>query len=807
MRIFCSVIILFLLSSALGAQAAGTRPALAKPYVVVPIIMDGIASEEAWIFPRDTARAFSIEAEPLFKVLQLQMKEEILVNLKKRVTAEGVISVRDLQASGVTVSFNEAALELRLNLPLKYRRSSEVDLNYFNDGGQRYLRPNQQSGYFNFRFNQSYQYGSDGIENKMLPLSGHVDFVENIHGFVFESMADYLEHDDHPWRRQDTRLRWDDEKRMIRYTLGDLTLTSRGFQMSPNMGGFSVVREFGIQPYRTLRPLSSTEIVIKRPSQVEVYVNGFMYSQMRLAPGVFNIRDFPLAIGQNNVKVKIRDDFGQEETYDFSVLFENSILTKGEQEFSYSAGSPWTESGADRAYQKDAVFANAFHRIGLSDELTVGVNYQNYLSQALTGIEASGITNWGYLSADVAYSAQTSDARGFAEKLRYRTLDRMAGVDMPVTLTLESENHDASFAPVSANTLTPSTFSRRYDGQLNFRPWAYWTLGLGGGYLEQKSAADQRTYRANIIIPFAGNCRVEFSYNKVVDNKVDDRGYVSFFWNESQGHYSASSFYDSQQKSTNVTLSKNNLYKYDDYRASVSVQNNQNSTQESLSAEYYTQPASLRLDHYSTQTSGVNSNVTTLGLNTGFAWVGNHGAFTQPVTDSFVLIAANSFPDGQELIVNPDGTRGEAQLGPRSSVVLKDETSYYKYLVNLDSTSLPPGYLLEKEFYGVQPTYRSGILIPLNFKHKMMVKGRLVKENGEVLSYAAGDVLDSQGRLVDNSFFTNKEGGFLIEGLEPGEYKIITDRPDLSSVTVQIKAGPESVINLGNITVKTGGDE
>ncbi|MCR3916737.1 hypothetical protein, partial [Klebsiella variicola] len=64
------------------------------------------------------------------------------------------------------------------------------------------------------------------------------------------------------------------------------------------MGGFSVVREFGIQPYRTLRPLSNTEIIIKRPSQVEVYVNGFMYSQMRLAPGVFNIRDFPLAIGQ-----------------------------------------------------------------------------------------------------------------------------------------------------------------------------------------------------------------------------------------------------------------------------------------------------------------------------------------------------------------------------------------------------------------------------------------------------------------------------------------------------------------------------
>ncbi|QDK36263.1 fimbria/pilus outer membrane usher protein [Bdellovibrio sp. NC01] len=785
--------------------AAGTRPPLAKPFVVVPIVLDGATSEEAWVFPRDTARAFSIEAAPLIQVLQLQMKEEILNNLKTHITPEGVLSLKDLQASGVGVEFDEAALELRLKLPLKYRRSNEVELYTNSDGTQKYIRPTQQSGYLNLRFNQSYQYGDD-VENKMLPLTGHVDFVENIHGLVFESMADYLEHEEHPWKRGDTRFRYDDEEKMIRYTAGDLTLMSRGFQLVPAMAGLSVVREFGIQPYRTLRPLSNTEIVIKRPSQVEVYVNGFMYSQMRLAPGIFNIREFPLALGQNNVKVKVRDDLGQEEVFDFSVLFENTILTKGEQEFSYSGGAPWTESGGDRAYEAHNVLTNMFHRVGVTDELTVGVNFQNYQSQALTGVEASGITSYGYLSADVGYSSHSSDVRGYAEKYRYRTLDRMGGKDMPATLTLEAENHDPDFAPVSANIFVPTNYLRRYDAQLNFRPWAYWTLGVGGGYLEQVNQPDQRMYRANIVIPFAVNCRLELSYNKVVDANNEDRGYVSFFWNELQGHYSASSFYDSGNKSTNVTFNKNNLYKYDDFRASVSVQNAKDSTQESLSAEYYTQPASYRLDHYSTQTGGLSSNITSVGINTGFAWVGTHGAFTQPISDSFVLVAANNFPDGQEMMINPNGEKGEAQLGPRSSAVLKDETAYYKYLVNMDSTSLPPGYLLEKEYYAVQPTYRSGILIPLNFKHKVMVKGRLINEKGEALQYAAGDVVDSQGRLVDNSFFTNKEGGFLIEGLEPGEYKIATDRPELSSVIIQVPAGKESLINLGTIKVKKGGE-
>ncbi len=806
MRILGSLLFSLVLWS-LTASAAGTRPPLAKPYLIAPIVLDGKAVEEAWIFPRESLRNFSVEAKPVVAALRLQMRDELLKNLEKLISPEGVFSLRDLQSSGLTVEFDESSLELRLNLPLKYRKTKDLDLNYVDDGKQKYLRPSQQSGYFNFRFNQSYQYGSGATTDSKLPLSGHVDFVENVNGFVFESMADYLEGQQYSWRRQDTRVRKDDEENMIRYTLGDLTLGTRGFQLSPLMAGLSVVREFSIQPYRTLRPLSNTEILIKRTSIVEIYVNGFLYSQMRLAAGVFNIRDFPLTLGQNNVKVKIRDDLGQEETFDFSVLFENSILVKGEQEFSYSAGYPWTESGADRAYSNSGILSNFFHRVGITDDLTVGLNYQNYLSQALTGIEISGITNWGYFSSDVAYGDQGQIIHGYAERLRYRTLDRMGGVDVPVVLTLETENRDPFFYPVNANGIMPSTFLRRYDAQANFRPGPYWTLGLGGGYLNQLGAPDQRLYRMNLVWPFNPNCRVEFSLNKVVSDVEDNRGFVSFYWNEPQGHFSASSFYDSQDKSVNLTVNRNNAYKYDDYRLMASVQNSEAMNTESFSAEYLAQPASVRLEQYSTQQAGNSSNTTSLGINTGFAWVGSHGAFTQPINDSFVLVEARNLPKNQELIINPSGEKGEAQLGPRNSVVIRDESGYYKYLLNFDSTSLPMGYLLDKEFYGVQPTYRSGILVSLNLKRKVMVKGRLLKSDGEVLSFAAGDVLNSEGQLVDNSFFTNKNGGFLIEGLEPGTYKIVTDRPELSSVTVTIQDTEGGVVNLGDIHITKGGQE
>ncbi|WP_373998675.1 carboxypeptidase regulatory-like domain-containing protein [Bdellovibrio bacteriovorus] len=800
MRFLFSILSLIIFLT-LPTFAQSARPALAKPYLVAPVVLDNQVIAQAWVFPRDDKRNFAVEAKPLLEGLQSQLKESLWLNLKNRVRPEGVVTLLDLEGVGLSIFFDEARLELKIDLPLKHRRGNDLDLNYAELSGRPYKRPDAHSGYLNLRMLQSFQYGAGTTEEK-LPLSSQVDLVESIKGFVFESSGEFLEGDNHPWKRQDTRIRRDDEDKMIRYTLGDLTLGSRGFQIAPNLAGLSVVREFSIQPYKTLRPLSNTEIVIKRPSLVEVYVNGFLYSQLRLAPGVFNIRDFPLAIGQNNVKVKIRDDFGQEEVYDFSVLFENTLLGKGVQEFSYAVGLPWTVSGADRAYDNTGAAATFFHRVGVTDELTLGLNFQNYLSQSLSGIEISGISRWGYLSFDGGYSSVAENKTGFAEKLRYRTLDRMLGRDVPVVLTLEAENRDPDFIPVSVFDIGLVSYVRRYDSQLNFRFLQNWFFGVGAGVMEVPLAEDERQYRSNLVVPVNNQTRVELSYSKIVGVTEEDRGLISLFWNEPQGKYSASAYYDSLQKTANLTVNRNNMHKYDDVRASASVQGSDGSESANLMAEYLAQPLSLRLEHFTTRQNSVDTNTTSLGLNTGIAWVGSHAAFTQPIFDSFVLVHSDLLPKDQELMINPNGEKGDAQLGPQHTTVLRDQSAYYKYTVNVDSTSLPVGYLLEKEYFNVQPTYRSGVLIDLNLKKKIMVRGRVVDQKGQPVAYVAGDILNAQDQLVDNTFFTNKNGGFLIEGLEPGKYKIVTDRPYLGPLIFEVTESPNNSLDLGSIVLK-----
>jgi len=790
------VLAFFLTALSSPTFAAGPRPALAKPYLVAPITIDNQNVGEAWVFPRDERKNFALEAAAILEALRPILAPDIYQRLENRKSVEKTLSLADLDSLGLSSTFSESTLELTIRVPLKSRQQNELSLNYSDVTKTKPLTPTQQSGYLNFRFNQAYS------DTKM-PLTGNLQFVENIQGFAFESGADYQEHDTHAWRRTDTRLIKDNEEQMLRYTLGDLNVPSRGFQSSPAMGGFAVTREFSIQPYRTARPVSQHEIQIKRPSLVEVYVNNQLYSQLRLPPGRFDVRDFPLISGQNNVRVKIKDDLGQEESFDFSLLFENTILNQDFHEFSYNFGAPWIDSGSDRAYENEKIFTSVFHRMGLTNYVTGGINFQNYLSQNLTGAELSFISDYGYVSIDGAYSQTQSTQSGGGQKIRYRTLDRMFNRDVRTVLTAEFEKQDRGFRGVSVIPSAINAMDQRYDLQINhdFR-WLY--AGMGAAYEKQYDTEAKRIYRGQVVIPFTPWMRFEVSYNKSYGATEEERTLLSFFWSERQGLSTVSSYYDSQAQTFNVSAIKNSLYDYDDYRLRADLTTAANNTRTlHASGEYLTQPATLRLDQFSTRNDLTDQSITTLGVNTGLAWVGSQWALTQPINDSFALISLNDLPPGQALKVNPYGDGAQAQLGPRKQTILRNLTAYYIQPINLDATSLPVGSLLKREYFAVKSTYRSGILIDGELSQKIAVRGCFLKEDGAPISYASGEIFNEQNQLVDNTLFTTQDGRFYVEGLEPGTYALILDGFLAYTIRVQ-KPNETPVMELGTIKLKRG---
>ncbi|WP_409479791.1 fimbria/pilus outer membrane usher protein [Pseudobdellovibrio sp. HCB154] len=793
------------------AQAAGPFPTMEKPYLVAPVVVDNAVREEAWVYPRENVetgeREVFVEAIPLFNLLEGKLNEDRLESLKKLVTPQGTLSLKTLQASGLSAQFDFNTLELAITIPLRYHETTDLQL-HKTSTKEKVLRPEPHSGYLNFRFNQSYHHEAD----EALPFTARTDLAENINGYVLESSADYQDRTDFKWRRQDTRLRKDDENRMIRYTLGDLSLSGQGLQQVPAIAGVSVVREFAIQPYRTLRPISATEVSIKRSSIISVYINGFLYTEIRVNPGVFNIRDFPLALGQNNVRIKVRDDLGQEEFYEFSMVFENSILAKGLSEFTYSAGMPWVSAAADRAYDNEHLFTHLYHRYGVTDSFTAGLNFQNFMDQALVGIEGSGVTGIGYLSAEFGRSSHPGRT-GFAQRYQYRSFNRIDGDLFPVTFKAEYENHNEDFSAVNTIGIFNPSFKNRYDAQVSYQPVNYLkslSLSFNGGRIENFTAANQSYYGANFVFHFWTTCRLELGYTKTFGQSPEDRGLLSFNWVEPRGLYSANAYYDTLNHTVNLAASRNNTYKYDDYRLAFSGQNSDAGNAVNAWGEYLTQPASVRLEQYSSDINGTKENITTVGLNTGVAWTGStlnghRMAFTQPIGDSFTLVRAENLPEGHAVKLNPIDSHGEAEVKNNRNVVVRDQTSYYNYNLNVDTTALPAGYPLDKEYYKVQPTYRSGVYVPLKFKQKVVIKGRLLDAQNNPLSYVAGDIVNAQGELVDNSFFTNKQGRFFIEGLEPGSYKIVTDRAELDSISVEVLKNENNTLDLKDVVVPISG--
>ncbi len=809
MKVFKSCIFFLMISCffSLVVWAEGNRPALSKPYLEAPVFVGGASSGSLWIFPRSSRSEFMVQAAPLMSLFDEMVEPTIVQGLKKKVRSEGVLSLTDLETHGMSVRFDEASLELFVDIPMKYRIPKELSVLEKERGKGFNLRPSLPSGYLNMRAAQGFTYGHD--LNDRQDFVGQLDFVENIQGYVFESGYDYLENHENAWRRQDTRIRYDNEEDMIRWTLGDLTLRSMGFQRSPSMAGLSLVREFSIKPYRTLRPLNKNEVIIKRPSIVEVYVNGFLLSQKRVAPGVFNIREFPLASGQTAVKIKVIDDLGQEELYDFSVLFENTLLNDDESEFSYSIGTPWQEVNRNRNYDSERWLFSFYHRYGVSNDITLGINYQMYDEQSLFGQEASTITPLGYLSLELGQSYSQYWGNGHAQKIRYRSLDNYDGIVRPVVFIAEMELRNGDFAPVQQDTFQPSLadYKRRWELQMNYRHLNRFYFNLGGEYQQRQALEDRKIYRANLTVPLSSRTRLEFALSRTEDENKDDRGMISFYWNDISGTLSSSAYFDTYKNTQNISFNRNNRSLYDDYRFNSSLSSSDDNQLAQVTGEYLWQPASVRLDHSSNFYSGRDQSTTSIGLNSGVAWVGSKFAFTQPINDSFILVAANNLPEGAEISINPNSIKDDAKIigGKRESVVLRNQISYYVSSLNVDSTQLPLGYLIDREFYQTQPTYKSGILINLDIQHKVMIRGRFVFKDGSPLKYAAGDIFNEKGELIDNTFFTSQSGAFVVEGLEPGVYIIKTSHPELAALKFVVTSSKEGVLNLGDIVVEGKG--
>jgi P pilus assembly protein, porin PapC len=105
---------------------------------------------------------------------------------------------------------------------------------------------------------------------------------------------------------------------------------------------------------------------------------------MVLDPGTHDIRAFPFSMGNNHVKIILKDFAGRTDTIDFSFQYNTTLLTKGYSRFSFNAGFPSPIVDERYRYNQDQPCFSLAYQRGISDKLTLDLYSEAFTSEVNT---------------------------------------------------------------------------------------------------------------------------------------------------------------------------------------------------------------------------------------------------------------------------------------------------------------------------------------------------------------------------------------------------------------------------------------
>jgi outer membrane usher protein len=410
-----------------AAETVFSKPPAARSYsLTVPLIVGSQFRSDIRVILSTNRDDLKLQAAPLLQELAPLLRPERLKQLGAAADAQGNLRLSALKEAGLDAMFDEQKLELRVAVPPELRPPSDIQIfgNRLPPGAASALKPSDLSAYLNLRTGLDYvERSANGQNEGIQPLHAGLDGAVNLHNVVVEGSAAYTEDGAVPLQRNEVRLVYDDPPRMLRYSLGDLSYPTAGFQSYQSLLGLTVARNFSLQPYRITQPLGQTSFFLKGPSKVEVLVNGQPVQTLQLPAGPQNLRDFQFANGANDVNLRITDDVGRIETLQLSYFFDYSLLAQGEQEFAYSLGLPSHVAEGGPEYEMRFPGFSAFHRVGLTDRLTAGLNLQGDDDGQMLGGNAVWATRYGTFQPDAAVSQVTGVGWDYSARLGYRYAD------------------------------------------------------------------------------------------------------------------------------------------------------------------------------------------------------------------------------------------------------------------------------------------------------------------------------------------------------------------------------------------------
>lgn len=600
--------------------------------------------------------------------------------------------------------------------------------------------------------------------------------------------------------RGDIRFYYDQHKVPVRYEFGDISAFSRGHLNSANAGGIGLSRSYrDLQPLTKITPSNSQEFYLKQSAEVKVVVNNNVIAKVRLAPGRYDLNDLPLTTGENDVRITATYVNGEQENFSFSTFYNSQLLEAGRSDFSLNLGYPSTFSNFEYDYQSN-LLATGFYEYGITDTFTGGINGLLYDGQYLLGLTAVYGSKFGNLSlratrskldeaightisVDSEHSIWGGSRYGIPNlRLSYEKSDNFTATPWLENRLFSSEENmavtytyffnDALDLNISArkNISSASNVSRNTTAQLNWRKRG-WRVSAEYRYQSQQNtqSTDEHSLYLNVSwtlfqpgkrtrtrLDFLGRSDTfRANYTKVNRNFLGDYGYGA----------------DLQRSPDIKTATLSGSYTGNYFRADMTSRIQDRETLGSSD------------DHR-------------INLSTSVAIADGKVGIGQNVRAPFVIVNTHPTLSDKDVRLNPT-PQGDflASAGSNIGGLVSLGTAFTDSGLAVDVQDAPLGYDWGPGAYNIVGGSATGHTVLIGSDMSYTIIGYLKDKENNPLVLKRGKISRDD---FSASFFTNRKGRFVVEGIGTGEYSLtIGDK----TVQINIEQTDKSLVRLGIIKV------
>ncbi len=754
-----------------------------------------------------TDGSVSIQRESFITAIRPVFRTEALQALETKLETE-FLDPSEISAAGLSTSYNPTDLEIAIHPSVEQRPRGEIAASRkSNILPPDIVEASAISGFLNAYFGVTYgreENQSGQFQYPAALFDGAVRWSD----FVLE--GEFEVDRDGTIARRATRLVHDLPEEALRLSAGDVDLGLGGLFSHPAMLGIAIEKNYStLQPTRNIRPTGKRSFRIERHSSVEVLVNNRVVRRLRLAPGEYDLDDLPLTSGTNQVQIRIQDEFGKQETVDFSILFNRTLLEPGIDEWSLAAGTKSRASATSPEYDvRDPVVSGTYRR-GVSEDHSAGISLLGSWDTALLGVSNLKQIPQGLLSVDsaVSFSADAGFGWSLATDFAFETerlWEKLSAFQLGVGIksdgfvsNLEQPPSGGAQVRVSGSMsqlLTDSIVGNisgyfdfaefeRHKGvgiatALNYLVESDLSIGLTGTYARrfEDENKDGFSLQARLNYRPSANAHGTLEYDRTTlttsanmganINEGDARSAIELGWTQAPEYDR-----DRLQKVATADL----------YHSNSRMELNASYTQhfEGLGGHR------------------IQNRRTAANLGTAIAFADHQFAFGRPVRGGFAIVTPHQDLEDSLVRIDPyqDSARAESDgLGP---LLVSGLSAYTPSSLSYDVENLPPGYDLGSGTFNFLAPYNAGFVVGLGSDAAVTAMGTLVDGDGRNVALKAASA--AAEATPDNKIllFTNSQGRFVIQGLTPGNWTIaLQDAPERQYQFTILSEG-ERLIKLG----------